>query len=111
MAAVGYCFGGLLAWLCATRAQGLSCVASYYGGGIASHKDEKPQVPSILHFGDQDAHIPMADVEAVQKAQPEVAVHVYHADHGFNCDHRGSYDAAAAQLARERTLAHFAQHL
>jgi len=42
---------------------------------------------------------------------PEVTVHVYEADHGFNCDHRGSYDAAAARLARERTLAFFNQQL
>jgi carboxymethylenebutenolidase len=40
-----------------------------------------------------------------------VQVHVYAADHGFNCDHRGSYDAEAARLARERTLAFFAQHV
>jgi carboxymethylenebutenolidase len=50
-------------------------------------------------------------VEAFKKAHPEVAVHVYPAHHGFNCDHRGSYDEASAKLARERTLAFFAQHL
>jgi len=38
-------------------------------------------------------------------------VHVYAADHGFNCDQRGSYDEAAANTARERTLAFFAKHL
>jgi carboxymethylenebutenolidase len=50
-------------------------------------------------------------VEAFKKAHPEVEVHLYHANHGFNCDQRGSYDAAAAKLARERTLAFFAKHL
>jgi carboxymethylenebutenolidase len=38
-------------------------------------------------------------------------VHVYHANHGFNCDQRASYDAASAKLARERTLAFFGKHL
>ena len=108
---VGYCFGGLLTWLCAARASGIACASSYYGGGIAGYKAEAPKVPTLLHFGDLDAHIPMADVEAVRDAQPAAVVHMYSADHGFNCDHRASYDAAAAQLARERTLAHFAEHL
>jgi carboxymethylenebutenolidase len=53
----------------------------------------------------------MDTVEAFRQAHPEVEVHVYAADHGFNCDQRGSWDAAAAKLARERTLAFFARHL
>lgn len=108
---VGYCFGGLLTWLCAAQASGLACASGYYGGGIAGVKDQQPKVPTILHFGELDAHIPMTDVKAVQDANPAVTVHVYKADHGFNCDHRASYDQAAAKQARERTLAHFAQHL
>ncbi|MGI9323354.1 MAG: dienelactone hydrolase family protein [Pseudomonadales bacterium] len=109
--AVGYCFGGLLAWLCAANATGLACVSGYYGGGIGGVKEQQPTVPTILHFGELDAHIPITEVEAIAAAQPDVTVHVYKADHGFNCDHRGSYDQAAAKQARERTLAHFAQHL
>jgi carboxymethylenebutenolidase len=50
-------------------------------------------------------------VETFAKAHPEVAVHLYEADHGFNCDHRGSYQKASADLARERTLAFFDEHL
>ncbi len=48
---------------------------------------------------------------AFEAAHPEVEVLVYHANHGFNCDHRGSYDEAAAKLAKERTLAFFAKHV
>lgn len=44
-------------------------------------------------------------------AHPDVQVHVYDADHGFNCDQRGSYDEASALVARDRTLAFFAKHL
>jgi dienelactone hydrolase len=44
-------------------------------------------------------------------AQPGVEVFVYEANHGFNCDQRGSYNEAAATLARARTLEFFAKHL
>ena len=50
-------------------------------------------------------------VEAFKKAHPEVEVHLYPANHGFNCDHRAAWDAESAKLARERTLAFFAKHL
>ena len=59
---------------------------------------------TIMHFGEKDAHIPMTDVEKVRAAQPNVPIYVYDADHGFNCDHRASYDAESAKLAKERTL-------
>ncbi|HKI75174.1 MAG TPA: dienelactone hydrolase family protein [Pseudomonadales bacterium] len=108
---VGYCFGGLLTWLCACNATGVACASGYYGGGIAGMVDLKPKVPTILHFGEKDAHIPMTDVNKIKDAHPEVTVYVYEADHGFNCDHRASYDEAASKLARSRTLAFFAEHL
>lgn len=108
---VGYCFGGLLTWMCAAKATGLACASGYYGGGIINANDLEPTVPTILHFGDKDAHIPMTDVEQIKAAHPDVAVHIYDADHGFNCDHRASYDAAAAELARGRTLALFSEHI
>ncbi len=108
---VGYCFGGLQAWLCAAKANNIACVSGYYGGGIHQAIERQPRVPTMLHFGDQDAHIPMSEVDAVIEAHPGVTVHVYAADHGFNCDRRGSYNEPAATLAKERTLAFFAEHL
>jgi carboxymethylenebutenolidase len=111
---VGYCYGGLLSWRAACELRGLSAAAPYYGGGtttIAAEVARTPKVPVLAHYGDRDKHIPLDTVDAFSKAQPEVTVHVYNADHGFNCDHRGSYDAPAAKLARERTLAFFNQHL
>lgn len=108
---VGYCFGGLLAWRAACELEGLSAAVCYYGGGIAREADRTPACPVMMHFGERDAHIPMSDVERIRAAHPEVAVHVYPADHGFNCDHRASYDAASAAEARGRTLAFFAAHL
>lgn len=110
---VGYCWGGLLTWRAACTLRGLSAAVPYYGGGMTAPDDaaRRPQVPVLAHFGDQDHWIPLDTVEAFKAAQPGVAVHVYAAHHGFNCDQRGSYDAAAADLARERTLAFFAQHV
>lgn len=110
---VGYCWGGLLAWRSACLLKGLSAAVTYYGGGMTAGAEvgRKPQVPVLAHFGDQDPWIPLDSIEAFRQAQPEVEVQVYAANHGFNCDQRASYNEAAAQLARQRTLAFFKQHL
>lgn len=110
---VGYCYGGLLSWRSACMLDGLSAAAPYYGGGVTTPEEiaRKPRCPVLAHFGDQDHWIPLDSVEAFRKAHPEVEVHVYHANHGFNCDQRGSYNAEAAKLARERTLAFFRKHV
>ena len=110
---VGYCWGGLLTWRAACSLKGLSAAAPYYGGGVTTPEEaaRKPLVPVLAHFGDQDHWIPLDTVEAFKAAQPGVTVHVYQANHGFNCDQRGSYNEAATKLARERTLAFFAQHV
>lgn len=110
---VGYCYGGLLTWRSACGLNGLSAAVPYYGGGVTTPEEiaRKPRVPVMAHFGAQDHWITLDTVKAFQAAHPEVEVHVYDADHGFNCDQRGSYNDAAAKLAKERTLAFFAQHL
>jgi carboxymethylenebutenolidase len=71
---------------------------------IPQNLAEEPKVPIILHFGDQDASIPMSAVEEVKAKRPDIPVYIYSAGHGFNCDHRGSYDAESAKLALDRTL-------
>ena len=101
---VGYCLGGRVAWMSAAHADGLSAAVAYYGGGVPGLAAEKPRCPVILHFGKKDQHIPLDSVEAFKKVHPELPVYLYDADHGFNCNDRGSYDAAAAKLARERTV-------
>ncbi len=111
VAVVGYCWGGSLSFLAATRLAGLNCAIGYYGSMIPAHAQEVPKVPTILHFGERDHGIPMTGVEAVKAVRPEVAVHVYDAEHGFNCDERASYDAASAKLALERTLAFIGEHV
>jgi carboxymethylenebutenolidase len=106
---VGYCFGGTVAWLAATRL-GLPAVG-YYGGGIAGFANEQPKAPVMLHFGEKDAHIPLTDVEKVRAAHPKVPIHVYKAGHGFSCDERADYDKASHEAALKRTLAFFAEYV
>ena len=110
---VGFCWGGLLVWRAACLLKGLSAAVAYYGGGITAEDEiaRQSQCPVMAHFGDQDHWIPMEGIEAFTKAHPEVEVHVYPANHGFNCDQRGSYNEDAAKVARERTLAFFAARL
>lgn len=110
---VGYCWGGLLTWRAAAKVSGLSAAAPYYGGGMTTPEESalQPQVPVLAHFGDNDHWIPLDTVDAFKKAHPDVEVHVYASGHGFNCEQRGSYNAEAAKLAKERTLAFFAKHL
>lgn len=108
---VGYCWGGTLAWLAACRIAGFAAGATYYGGGIGTFASEQPKCPAILHFGEKDHAIPLTEVEMVRKAHPGLPVHIYPAGHGFNCDQRGSFDAASAKIAKERTLAFFAKHV
>jgi carboxymethylenebutenolidase len=109
----GFCWGGLLAWRAACLLTGLSAAVPYYGGGMTTPQESarKPRVPVLAHFGERDHWIPVNDVQAFARAHPDVQVHLYAADHGFNCDQRGSYDQAASTLARERTLAFLGQHL
>jgi carboxymethylenebutenolidase len=110
---VGYCWGGLLTWRTACLLQGVSAAVPYYGAGITTGAEigRTPKVPVLAHFGEQDHWIPLDGVEAFKRAHPEVETHIYAANHGFNCDHRGAYDATAAAQARERTLAFFAKHV
>ncbi|MDP2033808.1 MAG: dienelactone hydrolase family protein [Polaromonas sp.] len=110
---VGFCWGGLLAWRAACTLSGLSAAVPYYGGGMTAGDEpaRQPACPVMAHFGNQDHWIPLDTVEAFKKAQPGVEVHVYEANHGFNCDQRGSYNEAAAALAKQRSLAFFAKHL
>jgi len=94
--AVGYCYGGSLAWLAATRMP-VSAAVGYYGGQISRFAQEQPHCPVMLHFGREDQHIPPDEVEKIHQAHPEVEIHWYDAGHGFNCDARASYSPEAAR--------------
>ena len=104
VAVVGYCWGGYVAWMTAARLPGFACAVAYYGGGILDAASEVPRCPVMAHFGERDGGIPVAGVRELMAKHPAVQMFIYAADHGFNCDQRAAYDAAAATLARGRTL-------
>ena len=108
---LGYCWGGYVAWMAAARVEGLACAVPYYGGGMTDAIAEQPKCPVMAHFGERDSMIPVTGVNALAAAHPSAQVFIYPADHGFNCDQRGSHDPASAKLARERTLAFLRQHI
>ena len=100
----GYCMGGMLAFRTATHVEGLAAASCYYGGGIANFAHEVPLCPTDLHFGLKDSLIPPEQVAIIKAARSDVGYYFYDADHGFNCDQRGSYDAESAQIAWARTI-------
>lgn len=108
---IGYCWGGYVAWMAASRLPGFACAVSYYGGGILEAMDAAPACPAMAHFGERDKVIPVAGVHRLMAAHPAAEIFLYAADHGFNCDARASYDADAAKLARERTLQFLRRHI
>jgi carboxymethylenebutenolidase len=109
VAITGYCMGGTVAFLAACRLNGLVAASAYYGGQIIRFADEKPKIPTQLHFGETDQSIPMTDVETIkQKRSGDCEIYVYPgAGHGFHCDERGSYNEASSKQAWERTMALF----
>jgi len=107
---IGFCYGGLMAWLSATRGETQkmqpSCTFGYYAGGVGKVAAEEPSCPVMLHFGAADDHIGSDQIDAVRSAHPEVEIYVYEgAGHAFANAARPSYVADAAKLARERSLA------
>ena len=106
---IGFCYGGLLSWLTATRGEDLkmqpACAVGYYAGGIGKVAAEEPSCPVQLHFGASDDHIGSDQVDAVRSAHPEVEIFLYEGDgHAFANEARSSFVPTAADLARERSL-------
>lgn len=104
VAVIGYCFGGSVAWLSASRLA-IGAAVGYYGGQVHALVDRAPTVATMLHFGELDHAIPLDQVQAVAAAHPDVPVHVYEgAGHGFSCDARASHHPLSAAIALGRTL-------
>lgn len=111
-AVVGYCWGGTVAWMAAARIPGVACTVPYYGGGIVASIAEQPKCPVMFHWAENDHAIPLDGVKQVEQAHPGAISHIYAgAQHGFNCDQRGSWNPDAARLARSRTLEFLAKHV
>ena len=112
IAIIGFCMGGTIAFLSATRLSGLKCAIAYYGGRIVAFADEKPKCPVQMHFGETDHSIPMTDVEIIKQKRSDCEIHVYKdAGHGFHCDERGSFHQPSRDLAWQRTTAFLNKHM
>jgi carboxymethylenebutenolidase len=108
---VGYCFGGLLAWLASCKVPNVSAAIGYYGVGITDNLALTPRAATMLHFGSLDQRVPIASARAISRTHPSVVVNEYAADHGFNCDERPSFNKRAADLAMTRTTAFLQEHV
>ncbi|HWA60038.1 MAG TPA: dienelactone hydrolase family protein [Caulobacteraceae bacterium] len=114
--AVGFCLGGLLAFLTATRTDADASVA-YYGVGIENRLAEadKLAAPLMLHIAEEDQFVPkpaQAMILAALKNHPHITIHTYPGrDHAFARKGGEHYDAADAALANTRTLDFFAKAL
>jgi carboxymethylenebutenolidase len=108
---VGYCWGGTVSWMCASRLPGLAAAVTYYGGGITANSGERPKCPVMSHWGETDHAIPIDGVKKFLGEHKEVTSFIYPAGHGFNCDQRGSYHADSAKLARTRSLEFLRKHI
>ena len=105
----GFCYGGAAAWMAAAECTGLKAAACFYGRLIANILDHKPKIPTMLHYGARDASIPPENIESVRLAAPDSPLYLYDAGHGFCRAGSSDYDAAARELALDRTLNWFAR--
>ena len=114
--AVGFCLGGLLAFLTATRTD-IDASVGYYGVGIErfTGEAEKLATPLLLHVAEEDQFVPKAAQELIigaLKNHPQVEIHTYPGrDHAFARIGGAHYDAADAAIAQGRTLDFFKRHL
>ena len=114
--AVGYCLGGLLAYLTAARTDSDASVG-YYGVNIQQMLGEAKtiQKPLMLHIAGKDQFVPPEAQKAVQdglKGNAHVTIHLYpEMDHAFAREGGAHYDKACADLANGRTATFFRQHL
>jgi carboxymethylenebutenolidase len=114
--AVGYCLGGLLAYLTAARTDADACVG-YYGVNIQDKLAESAKIkkPLMLHIAAKDEYVPPPAQKAIVdglKNNPLVTVHTYaEMNHAFARPGGAHYDKACADLANGRTSTFFRQHL
>lgn len=104
VAVMGFCMGGSLAYLSGVELPELAAAVCYYGGFIDELADRTPACPALLHFGRDDASIPMDAVERIRVRQPALRIETYPAGHGFNCEQRASYHEDSARLAWAESL-------
>lgn len=111
VAIAGFCTGGSWAWRAAARFR-FPAQVNFYGSHIPALLDLEPQCPTILHYGDRDPLAPPRAIEAIRKRHPAVELHLYAgAGHAFENVEQASHDAAAADLAWQRSIAFLERHV
>jgi carboxymethylenebutenolidase len=114
--AVGYCLGGLLAYLTACQTD-VDASVSYYGVGINTQIDQAAKItrPLILHVASEDKFVPkeaQALIATIPASNPLVTMHMYESlDHAFARPGGEHYDAKGARSANDRTTTFFKAHL
>jgi len=112
VAIVGYSWGGDLAYVSANLVNGVACVIAYGGSATVSAYHKKRKVPTLLHFGENDALIPFEQIAQFRCYRPDVSAFTYpDAAHGFDCNARDGFQADAAHRALDRTLFWISQYV
>ena len=104
VAVSGFCTGGTWAWVAAAGLD-FDAQVNFYGSHVPARLDYVPKCPTIMHYGDADRVVPLADIEKIRAAHPDVTVHIYPgAGHAFFNPEQESYDAAATASAFNRSI-------
>jgi carboxymethylenebutenolidase len=113
--AVGYCYGGSIVNMLATRVPELAASVPFYGGQPQAADVPKIKAAMLIHYAGEDPKINAgwpAYEAALKAANVRYAGHIYDgAQHGFNNDTTPRYDEKSAKLAWQRTMAHFKQYV
>ena len=112
---VGFCYGGGVANAAAVAFPDLAAAVPFYGRQAPAEDAPKIKAALMLHYAGLDARINEgwpAYEAALKAAGTTYEAHIYpDVNHGFHNDTTPRYDAAAAELAWDRTIAHFRTHL
>jgi carboxymethylenebutenolidase len=110
---LGFGWGGTVAWHAAHRLSGLRAAVCFYpGGGVAENRQQRPLCPVRIVFAEGDMDVPLADVESIRRAQPDVDVVIYPiVSKNFACEELEAYNSEAWENARDHMVAYFNRHL
>lgn len=112
---VGFCFGGWIANIMAVRIKGLDAAVPFYGGQPPAAEVPKIKAPLLLHYAELDTRVnegwPAYEAALKEHRKKYTAYRYPNANHGFHNDTTPRYDQAAAELAWQRTIGFFKEHL
>lgn len=113
---VGFCYGGGVALLCAVREAATAAAVCFYGSALSAEDVARVRVPLMMHYAGSDERINQSIPDfrqALDRHAVAYSLHMYPGTgHGFHNDSsQARYDAVAAALAWQRTLAFFENYL